>query len=107
MIIKTTTTYIAYDGKKFDNEESCIKYENSLMPETVILMSCNQRLTNDRKGFDDADIIIILSREDGIKLNNWCKNNSYYAIWNIDDEARAGIYKFEYKNESPSWVKID
>ena len=58
--------YVAYDGKIFDNEEECLKYENNQksIKENLICLDENLRLIDNDKLNFNTDVYFILAKND-------------------------------------------
>ena len=95
MKLKTTTTYIAFDGKEFNTAEECKAYELDF-----------ERIATHIRAYDaeyneltaeipenNIDIVYLDVRDDkGVEIwNNTCNNG--------DKISRAGMYYFDFEED--------
>lgn len=96
-------SFVADDGREFDNEEECRTYENKTMLEKHVKF-----LDESFKPccFDDCKFMIIKDRI-GIKVvDNYCEANGFSTPWDLDLTMMHTGY-FLYNEHKDEWTDIE
>ncbi len=89
-------TYIAEDGKKFDDEWECVEYERELKSNqfkdvAFLFDDEGHQLPLTDAGFEDCMFIVCKTDEAAAYMyNEFC--TGYFLPWGCADEAKAGMW---------------
>ena len=91
--------YIADDGKQFDDEFDCQKYEMKLKEgahkHTLRYYDVDG---SPAEAFDECCIVVVTTMSDAQLLDEICEFNGWYAPWNNSrfiDTMRSGIFYYD------------
>ena len=96
--------YRAFDGTEFDNEASCVKYEDATKRRSVVMMDCNENVVTNT---DSAVVVWLKDEESAGIFHKMARENNDEAAANTIPNKKWGFFFWDTCKERYVWIPND